>query len=192
MRKEVKHLLVLGGAVLFLCFCLSLAVGLSNRGSVLADTLGGFFGMIITLAFAFWVLVAFVVCVVLLPFLIWFGYNDGKRIREILEVAYKDKLDAKVLDDYKDKQAKEFMRAEDRQKRNKEKIEKQRERQKHKQERDKAIDQAEYEIRKERMADYQARLDEGRTFWQFVDRNKWNIFPGLVVAVVVILLIVLT
>ena len=188
MRKEVKFLLGIGGVGLILCFLLSFAVAMSNKGSVIENTLGGTFALTITMAFTFWVVLWFVFCIVLFPLFIWFSYNDNRRIREILEVAYKDKLDAKVLDDYKDKQAKEFIRAGDRQKRNKEKIEKQKERQQHKQERNKAI----ADIRKERMTDYQTRLAEGKTFGQFVDRNKWNIFPGLVVAVVVILLIVLT
>lgn len=192
MRKEVKFLLGIGGVGLILCFLLSFAVAMSNKGSVIENTLGGTFALIITMAFTFWVVLWFVFCIVLFPLFIWFSYNDNRRIREILEVAYKDKLEAKVMDDYKDKQVKELRRAEYREKRSEEKIEKQRERQQHKQERTIAIAQAENEIRRERAADYERRLAEGKTLGQFIERNKWNIFPGLVVAIIVILLIVLT
>ena len=67
------------------------------------------------------------------------------------------------MDDYKDKQVKELRHTEYREKRSEEKIERQR-----------------------------RRLAEDKTLGQFIERNKWNIFPGLVVAIIVILLIVLT
>ena len=54
------------------------------------------------------------------------------------------------------------------------------------------IKEAEEELRRERIERYNKRYAEGRTIGQITGRNKWNIFPGLAVAVVVILLIVLT
>ena len=70
-------------------------------------------------------------------------------------------------------------------------IEEERERnRRNREERDRIIREAEAELRREAQERHRQRVAEGKTFSQFVARNKWNIFPAVAVAVVTILLII--
>ncbi len=56
------------------------------------EIIGGLIGTALGLAFLVWLVAWFVICIVLFPFLMWFAYKDVRKVRQILEIVFKEHI----------------------------------------------------------------------------------------------------